>query len=43
MISHHVFDSQIFVSDDIVGCDDASCQLHGMIFTLPTYFEMALT
>ena len=42
MIPRHVFDPQVFVGDYIVGCDDASCQLNGTVFTLPTYFEMAL-
>jgi hypothetical protein len=43
MILHHILDSQVFVGDNIVGCDDAPCKFYCMVFTLPTYLEMAFT
>ena len=42
-IFHHVSHLQIFIGNQVVRLDYAPCQLHGKIFTLPTYFEVLPT
>jgi hypothetical protein len=43
LIPDHVPYLQVFIGNQVVRQDDASCQLHGKIFTLPTYFEVRPT
>ncbi len=42
-VSDHIPHLQVLVGNQVVRLDDASCQLHGKIFTLPTYLEVLST
>ncbi len=39
-VLNHVPHHQVDLGNQVVRLDDASCQLHGKIFTLPTYLEV---
>jgi hypothetical protein len=39
-ICDHISHLQILISNQVVRLDYAPCQLHGKVFTLPTYFEV---
>ena len=39
-VSHHVPHLQILIGYQVARPDYAPCQLHGKVFTLPTYFEV---
>src|SRR4028119_2355492 len=39
-VSDHVSHLQVLIGNQVVRLDNASCQFHSKIFTLPTYFEV---
>jgi hypothetical protein len=39
-VSDHIPHLQVLIGNQVVRLDDAPCQFHGKVFTLPTYFEV---
>jgi hypothetical protein len=42
-VSDHIPHLQVLIGNQVVRLDDAPCQLHGKVFTLPTYLEVLST
>src|SRR3569832_628260 len=40
LVFHHVRKEQVLIGNQVVRQDNAPCQLHGKVFTLPTYLEV---